>query len=174
MHIRSLGGTRHRRRLSCRAHRVCGSDVLSEPIQPLLMSIGTRLRCRCLDIPVKGGQVMQRLTARVPSFTYFAIVLSASTSEGFGMACSVRSPCATGDQGHWRLKYIRYLALLIVVALVSTAASATISPCTNDRLKFCKDVKASPEDIRGCLLQHKDELSEACKARLGASSKAMP
>jgi hypothetical protein len=70
---------------------------------------------------------------------------------------------------------MRYLPLLIIFELlVSTAASATISPCTNDRLKFCKDVKATPEDVRACLLLHKDELSEACKARLGASSKAMP
>ena len=72
-------------------------------------------------------------------------------------------------------KLMRYLPLLIVFELlVSTAAFATVSPCTSDRLKFCKDVKAAPEDVRACLLQHKDELSEACKARLGESSKAKP
>lgn len=70
---------------------------------------------------------------------------------------------------------MRFLPLLITFELsVSTAAFATISPCTDDRLKFCKDVKASPEDVRACLLQHKDELSDACKARLGLSSKPMP
>ena len=70
---------------------------------------------------------------------------------------------------------MRYLSLLILLELlVSTAASATISPCTSDRLKFCKDVKADPEDVRACLLQHKDELSDACKARLGLSFKTMP
>ena len=56
---------------------------------------------------------------------------------------------------------------IIFELLVSTAAFATLSPCTGDRLKFCKDVKAAPEDVLACLLQHKDELSEACKARLG-------
>jgi hypothetical protein len=71
------------------------------------------------------------------------------------------------------VKLMRYLPLLIIFELsVSTAAFATVSPCTGDRLKFCKDVKAAPEDVLACLLQHKDELSDACKARLGESSKA--
>lgn len=70
---------------------------------------------------------------------------------------------------------MRYLPLLVTFGLlVSTSVSATISPCTSDRLKFCKDVKAVLEDVRACLLQHKDELSDACKARLGQSSKGMP
>jgi hypothetical protein len=63
---------------------------------------------------------------------------------------------------------MHYLRLLLIFELlVSTAAFATVSPCSKDRLKFCNDVKAAPEDIRACLLQHKDELSNACKARLG-------
>ena len=62
---------------------------------------------------------------------------------------------------------------IIVGLLVSTPTSATVSPCTSDRLKFCKDVKADPEAVRACLLQHKDELSDACKARLGLSSKTL-
>jgi len=63
---------------------------------------------------------------------------------------------------------MRYLRLLLVFELlVSTAAFATVSPCSKDRLKFCNDVKAAPEDVRACLLQHKDELSDACRARLG-------
>ena len=70
---------------------------------------------------------------------------------------------------------MKYLLLLMTFGLlVSTSAFATISPCTSDRLKLCKDVKADPEDVRTCLLQHKDELSDACKARLGESSKGMP
>ena len=70
---------------------------------------------------------------------------------------------------------MRYLPLLILFELLlSTAASATVSPCTSDRLKFCKEVKANPEDARACLLQHKDELSGPCKARLGKSSQGMP
>jgi hypothetical protein len=67
---------------------------------------------------------------------------------------------------------MRYLQLLVIFELlVSTAAFATVSPCSKDRLKFC-NVKAAPEDVRACLLQHRDELSAACKARLGEA--AMP
>jgi hypothetical protein len=63
---------------------------------------------------------------------------------------------------------MRYLISLALAALIfPTAAFATTSPCTGDRLKFCKGVKADPEDVRACLMQHNDELSEACKARLG-------
>ena len=60
---------------------------------------------------------------------------------------------------------MRYLKVLVIFELlVSTAAFATVSPCSKDRLKFC-NVKAAPEDLRACLLQHKDELSDVCKAR---------
>jgi periplasmic protein TonB len=63
---------------------------------------------------------------------------------------------------------MRYLISLTLVALIfPTAAFATTSPCTGDRLKFCKGVKAAPEDVRACLIKHNDELSEACKAKLG-------
>ena len=63
---------------------------------------------------------------------------------------------------------MRYLQMLVIFELlVSTAAFATVGPCSEDRLKFC-NVKASPEDLRACLLQHKDQLSDTCKARLGA------
>jgi TonB family protein len=63
---------------------------------------------------------------------------------------------------------VRYvLSWIILAALIfPTAAFATKSPCTADRLNFCKGVKASVEDIRTCLQGHKDELSEPCKARL--------
>ncbi len=72
---------------------------------------------------------------------------------------------------------MRYVLPLTVFALlIPSAAVATTSPCTEDRLKFCKGVKAAPEDVRACLLQHKGELSVACKARLGESlsTKVMP
>ena len=63
---------------------------------------------------------------------------------------------------------MRYLIALTLAALMfPTAAFATTSPCTGDRLKFCKGVKAAPEDVRACLIKHNDELSEACKATLG-------
>src|SRR5262245_41033537 len=44
-----------------------------------------------------------------------------------------------------------------------------VSPCAGDRLKFCKDVKGSPE-VRACLMQHKDRLSEACSTQLNKSA----
>ena len=64
-----------------------------------------------------------------------------------------------------------YLRLLLIFdLLVSTAAFADVAPCSKDRLKFCNDGKAAPENVRACLLQHKDELSDACRARLGDSA----
>ena len=61
---------------------------------------------------------------------------------------------------------MRYLIALALAALIFPTA-AFGSPCTGDRLKFCKGVKAAPEDVRACLIKHNDELSEACKATLG-------
>ena len=62
---------------------------------------------------------------------------------------------------------MRYLLTLIMIALfAATEAQGTKGPCTDDRLKFCKDTKTNLDDIRSCLLQHKDELSEPCAARL--------
>jgi len=43
-----------------------------------------------------------------------------------------------------------------------------VSPCSGDRLKFCKDVKGAPE-VRACLMQHKDRLTEACSTQLNKS-----
>ena len=66
---------------------------------------------------------------------------------------------------------MRYLRLLVIFdLLVSTAAFADVAPCSKDRLKFCNDGKTAPENVRACLLQHKDELSDACRARLGDSA----
>src|SRR5262249_12119188 len=44
-----------------------------------------------------------------------------------------------------------------------------VSPCAGDRLKFCNDVKGPPE-VRACLMQHKDRLSEACSTQLNKSA----
>lgn len=71
---------------------------------------------------------------------------------------------------------MRYVLSRIILAALIFPTVVTASPCTADRLNFCKGVKASVEDIRTCLQGHKDELSEPCKARLrnqlptGASS----
>jgi hypothetical protein len=51
--------------------------------------------------------------------------------------------------------------------MVPTASMAGKGPCTDDKLKFCTGPNGSTEGIRNCLLQHKDELSDVCEARLG-------
>ena len=62
---------------------------------------------------------------------------------------------------------MRYLRLLLIFELlVSTAAFANVAPCSKDRLKFCNDGKNALK-TSVCLLQHKDELSDACRTRLG-------
>jgi hypothetical protein len=58
------------------------------------------------------------------------------------------------------------LVFMTISFLAPTTALATKGPCTDDRLKFCKETTADPGAIRFCLLQHKDELSGACEARL--------
>ena len=58
------------------------------------------------------------------------------------------------------------LVFMTILFLAPTTALATKGPCTDDRLRFCTFTTADPSLIRFCLLQHKDELSEACEARL--------
>ena len=57
------------------------------------------------------------------------------------------------------------LVLMTISFLVPTTALASKGPCTDDRLRLCS-VTADPGAIRVCLLQHKNELSGACEARL--------
>jgi hypothetical protein len=58
------------------------------------------------------------------------------------------------------------LAFATIAFLVSASALAGKGPCTDDKLKFCRESTADPGAIRLCLLEHKDELSGACEARL--------
>ncbi len=58
------------------------------------------------------------------------------------------------------------LVLMTISFLAPTTALATKAPCTDDRLRLCKETTADPDAIRFCLLEHKDELSGACAARL--------
>ena len=58
------------------------------------------------------------------------------------------------------------LVLMTISFLAPTTALATKGPCTDDRLRFCRETTADPDAIRFCLLHHKDELSGACEARL--------
>ena len=58
------------------------------------------------------------------------------------------------------------LAFTTFALLVPAAALGGNGPCTADKLKLCRDSKADVSAIRFCLLEHKDELSGACEARL--------
>jgi hypothetical protein len=62
------------------------------------------------------------------------------------------------------------LPLTMIALLAPGVAAATKGPCSEDRLKLCKDAKANRDDIRSCLLQHADELSAPCAARLAQST----
>ena len=58
------------------------------------------------------------------------------------------------------------LAFTAFALLVPAAALGGNGPCTGDKLKFCRESTADVGAIRFCLLEHKDELSGACEARL--------
>jgi hypothetical protein len=58
------------------------------------------------------------------------------------------------------------LAFATIALLVPATALAGRGPCTADKLKFCRESTADASAIRFCLLEHKDELSGACEARL--------
>ena len=73
---------------------------------------------------------------------------------------------------------MKHLVLLTMIAVfgVSTLAAAADpakpgAACKDDRRKFCKDVKKTGGKPRDCLMQHKDELSDACKAFLDKPKK---
>jgi hypothetical protein len=61
---------------------------------------------------------------------------------------------------------MKYVLAFAIALWVPAAALATKGPCTDDRLKFCRESTADVGAIRFCLLEHKDELSGACEARL--------
>ena len=58
------------------------------------------------------------------------------------------------------------LDIATIAFLVPVPALAGKGPCTADKLKFCRESTADVGAIRFCLLEHKDELSGACEARL--------
>ena len=58
------------------------------------------------------------------------------------------------------------LALTTIALPVSCNSLAGKGPCAADKLKFCRELTADVDAIRFCLLEHKDELSGACEARL--------
>jgi predicted Fe-S protein YdhL (DUF1289 family) len=41
-----------------------------------------------------------------------------------------------------------------------------VEPCKADIPKFCKGIDPSSEEIIGCLKDHREQVSDTCKARL--------
>lgn len=58
------------------------------------------------------------------------------------------------------------LALTTIAFMLPATARAGKGPCASDKLKFCRESTADVDAIRFCLLEHKDDLSGACEARL--------
>jgi hypothetical protein len=72
------------------------------------------------------------------------------------------------------MKHLVVLAMIAVMGVPTLAAAADPKPasvCKEDKKKFCKDAKTTGVKVHDCLMQHKDELSEACKARIDRPKK---
>src|SRR5262245_49480662 len=65
---------------------------------------------------------------------------------------------------------MRKLVALMIALLVPAAAMAK-GVCAEDKEKFCKEVIEAKGKVGACLYKHKDELSEACKAKQEAKAK---
>ena len=79
------------------------------------------------------------------------------------------------------MKHLVLLTMIAVLGVPTLAAAADPEPakpakpgavCKDDRKKFCKDIKTTGKKPRDCLLEHKDELSPACKALFDKPKKA--
>jgi len=56
--------------------------------------------------------------------------------------------------------------LIVLIALSFMVAPARAAgPCAEDAKKFCKGVKLGQGRLIRCMWQHRDQLSEACKAK---------
>ena len=76
----------------------------------------------------------------------------------------------TTENKHWDEQAMNYVLALIMMTLFIPTSAIAQGPCAIDKAKFCKDV--AKEEIRACLEQHKDELSEACKKKREAQKPA--
>jgi hypothetical protein len=56
--------------------------------------------------------------------------------------------------------------IVFAVAAVFISTAAVAGPCSEDKKKFCADVLDAKGDWIACLTQHKDQLSEPCKAKV--------
>jgi hypothetical protein len=65
----------------------------------------------------------------------------------------------------------QFLAFVMIACLLPATAAMAKNPCKDDKMKFCKDVKASGGKVTDCLAQHMNELSDACKEKLAEKGK---
>jgi hypothetical protein len=66
----------------------------------------------------------------------------------------------------------QFLAFVMIAVLLPTTAALAKNPCKDDKMKFCKDVKAAGGKVADCLEQHMNELSDACKEKLAEKGRA--
>jgi hypothetical protein len=73
------------------------------------------------------------------------------------------------------MKHLVLLTMIAVIGVPTLAAAADPAKpgavCKEDRKKFCKDLKTTGGKPRDCLMQHKDELSDACRALFDKAAK---
>lgn len=69
---------------------------------------------------------------------------------------------------------MKKLVALVMMAFLVPAAAYAKNPCKDDKVKFCKDVKASGGKVNDCLRQHATEVSAACKDQLNKPKEGKP
>jgi len=68
---------------------------------------------------------------------------------------------------HWKLMAISALLCAGAAGAAQDAPGRPyLKPCKTDVAKFCQGVDPANEGIIGCLKEHREEVSDSCKARL--------
>ncbi len=69
---------------------------------------------------------------------------------------------------------MKKLVALVMMAFLVPATAYAKNPCKDDKVKFCKDVKAAGGKVNDCLREHVAEVSPACKEQLSKPKEAKP
>ena len=69
---------------------------------------------------------------------------------------------------------MKKLVALVMMAFLVPAVAYAKNPCKDDKVKFCKDVKASGGKVNDCLREHAAEVSAACKEQLAKPKEGKP
>ena len=69
---------------------------------------------------------------------------------------------------------MKKLVALVMMAFLVPAAAYAKNPCKDDKVKFCKDVKASGGKVNDCLREHVNEVAPACKEQLAKPKEGKP